>query len=614
MSSSLPSPFSTTIYPNTEFFAVGQTGTAAAITTTQLLPVLRQGDRGLYVSILQYLLSTQGYGSIIGLIDGVFGAKTENAVRQFQRQSSVIADGVVGPQTWNKIFSNIPYGSLPILRKGSRGIHVSVVQQILSVLPRYRSAVGPIDGTFGTNTEIAVRQFQQAAHILPSDGIVRPQTWQKLFQVLIFPAMSPRPQQPAAAPQAIGGGGGSGLISTMLPPGGRGYYSYVKSDRQYGRKETIQSLIKIGEEWAKRFPNAPRIGIGDISKRGGGEFPPHKSHRTGVDVDIRPMRSDKVEGRTNWKDSTTYSRELTRQLIQLIRTFYNVEMIFFNDPVLIMEKLSKRWPGHDDHLHIRFAPSVVVSPSAPSSPAAGDNSDLAASDPIPLDNLIGLDKKMAKIYNELGKYMKKQASSLSITPADAAAVIAIESGGSGFGPDGRMVIRFENHVFYDQWGKSNYSIFVNHFRFSPTKRWQNHQYRLSTSDVWKDVHISGSENQNREWEAFALARRLNEEAAMKSISMGLAQIMGFNFAALGYRSVKDMFDHMSSSVRPQLDGLFKFISVHAGGGCLRALKSQDYVAFARCYNGSGQAQIYGSKIRDAVSSFKKVTSGRIHST
>lgn len=64
-------------------------------------PALRRGNRSNYVLILQDALNAIGYtGS--GL-DGVFGGSTEEAVRKFQRDSGLIADGFVGCLTWTEL-------------------------------------------------------------------------------------------------------------------------------------------------------------------------------------------------------------------------------------------------------------------------------------------------------------------------------------------------------------------------------------------------------------------------------------------------------------------------------------------------------------------------------
>ena len=64
-------------------------------------PILRRGSRGDNVRELQRQLNDLGYSC--GIADGVFGAKTETAVKDFQRDHGLKADGIVGPLTWAAI-------------------------------------------------------------------------------------------------------------------------------------------------------------------------------------------------------------------------------------------------------------------------------------------------------------------------------------------------------------------------------------------------------------------------------------------------------------------------------------------------------------------------------
>jgi peptidoglycan hydrolase-like protein with peptidoglycan-binding domain len=59
--------------------------------------ILKKGSRGSEVQILQRKLTSLGY-STKG-VDGIFGANTDQAVRQFQKARHLAVDGVVGPAT-----------------------------------------------------------------------------------------------------------------------------------------------------------------------------------------------------------------------------------------------------------------------------------------------------------------------------------------------------------------------------------------------------------------------------------------------------------------------------------------------------------------------------------
>ncbi len=174
-------------------------------------------------------------------------------------------------------------------------------------------------------------------------------------------------------------------INTALPVSGLGFYTYKNNVKQFGLPETIKALIAIAAAWKKAHPEGPRIGIGDISLKGGRPIEGHKSHQHGVDVDIRAMPNDGQEKKVlaiksfknpyppqtnvkscrNWlknqkpgRDFTyysDYSPSLTQELVNIIRAngILNVEYIFFKDPAI---QGVSYWPNHNNHLHIRFYP------------------------------------------------------------------------------------------------------------------------------------------------------------------------------------------------------------------------------------------------------------------
>lgn len=57
----------------------------------------RQGSTGEQVRIIQTKLKNWGYYD--GTVDGIFGSKTTEAVKYFQRKNGLTADGIVGPAT-----------------------------------------------------------------------------------------------------------------------------------------------------------------------------------------------------------------------------------------------------------------------------------------------------------------------------------------------------------------------------------------------------------------------------------------------------------------------------------------------------------------------------------
>ena len=61
-------------------------------------PTLRKGDRNEYVLHWQKFLNLSGFPC--GFEDGIYGNRTEKAVKQWQMANGLIADGIIGPKTW----------------------------------------------------------------------------------------------------------------------------------------------------------------------------------------------------------------------------------------------------------------------------------------------------------------------------------------------------------------------------------------------------------------------------------------------------------------------------------------------------------------------------------
>lgn len=70
-------------------------------------PTLKRGSKGEYVTLLQTKLKQRGYDLGSCGIDGDFGRATEAAVKAFQRDNGLTADGIVGAKTWNAL-DNMP--------------------------------------------------------------------------------------------------------------------------------------------------------------------------------------------------------------------------------------------------------------------------------------------------------------------------------------------------------------------------------------------------------------------------------------------------------------------------------------------------------------------------
>lgn len=61
-------------------------------------PLLRKGDRGIYVLIMQDALNALGYTT--RTLDGIFGDRSEEALLRFQSDNALINDGICGCESW----------------------------------------------------------------------------------------------------------------------------------------------------------------------------------------------------------------------------------------------------------------------------------------------------------------------------------------------------------------------------------------------------------------------------------------------------------------------------------------------------------------------------------
>lgn len=80
------------------------------------MEMLRFGSRGTLVEYLQLALVRAGYATLS--IDGVFGARTRDAVRDFQQKNGLTPDGVVGRRTWSALMPYLKGYTTHVVRAG----------------------------------------------------------------------------------------------------------------------------------------------------------------------------------------------------------------------------------------------------------------------------------------------------------------------------------------------------------------------------------------------------------------------------------------------------------------------------------------------------------------
>jgi peptidoglycan hydrolase-like protein with peptidoglycan-binding domain len=300
---------------------------------------LRRGSEGPEVQRLQEELADIGYLTRAQLLTGPgkFGPQTEAALKNFQRDNHIDAGGALDAET-QAAFTELNTG----VRTGSRGNVVRGLQDRLvevGALTVAEVASGP--GIFGPKTDAALKTFQRNHGIDPT-GVLTDET----YQSLLLSAHDAIPKTDLHD---------STSVETVLPESGVGYVTFNREPGgrdQFGRASTVRSVQHLGELWHDRHPTVP-IAVGDMSRRGGGPFPPHDSHTDGRDADIRPLTNNGVNEPTNI-GAANFSHALTRELIVLIRDALSPEVIFFNDRLTIQDGLTRHAEGHHNHLHVRF--------------------------------------------------------------------------------------------------------------------------------------------------------------------------------------------------------------------------------------------------------------------
>lgn len=154
---------------------------------------------------------------------------------------------------------------------------------------------------------------------------------------------------------------------------------------------------------------------------------------------------------------------------------------------------------------------------------------------------------------------------LSVKAAEIWAVLTVETLGCGFLPDRRPQILFERHVFH---------------------RETSGAFDQSAPDLSNATAGGYGSRGAAQYDRLAKAVQLDRQAALRSTSWGIGQVMGFNAIAAGYTDVESMVKAMMSSEDEQLGAMLEWVTANQLD---RPLRNHDWPNFARAYNGPNYA-------------------------
>lgn len=169
-------------------------------------------------------------------------------------------------------------------------------------------------------------------------------------------------------------------------------------------------------------------------------------------------------------------------------------------------------------------------------------------------------RNLGRPFSEDG--MSRTCDALGVDGPAVWAILTVETAGFGFFEDRRPRILFERHFFH---------------------RLTKGRFDAGNPDISSKTpggYLVGT----REYSRLEKALALDEDAALKSASWGVGQVMGANHLVAGFASVQAMVGEMVRDENAQLLAVAKFIKGNRFDG---ALRRGDWTAFARGYNGPG---------------------------
>ena len=173
----------------------------------------------------------------------------------------------------------------------------------------------------------------------------------------------------------------------------------------------------------------------------------------------------------------------------------------------------------------------------------------------------------------------RAAASIGVEEAALGAILDVETAGKGFDASGRPRALFEPHKF-----------------FAALKDSPEALQRAITEGL--AYPVQGTKPYPKDsYPRITAAMAINTDAALRSTSWGLPQIMGSNCALAGYGSAQEMVEAFCDSEDTQIAAVAAFLK---GAGIVSALKAKNWKTVALLYNGKGYAKnAYDTKLAAA---------------
>jgi murein endopeptidase len=124
-------------------------------------------------------------------------------------------------------------------------------------------------------------------------------------------------------------------------------------DRLYGNERTIRAILDVVRTYRAAHPRAPRVVVGDISRRGGGWMNEHVSHQNGLDVDVYYPRRDRRLSAP--AAPSQVDRRLAQDLLdRFLAAGAQIVFVGYSSGLRGPGGVVVPYPNHENHMHVRF--------------------------------------------------------------------------------------------------------------------------------------------------------------------------------------------------------------------------------------------------------------------